>query len=96
MKLKHAFVATLLAISLGLGGTSCLGPDHTYGQVKQWNAKLTKEDWLNEVVFLALHVIPVYPVALAADVLIFNTIQYWSGNNPINDPGPFTGFSSKD
>lgn len=94
MKLKHTFVAAVLALSLT--GSSCLGPDHTYGQVKQWNATLAQQDWVNEVIFLALHVIPVYPIALAADVIVFNTIQYWSGDNPINDPGPFKGFSSKD
>jgi hypothetical protein len=94
MKLKRALVAALLAISLS--SASCLGPDHAYGQVKNWNVGLSEQDWVNEVVFLALWIIPVYPIAQFADIVAFNTIQYWSGDNPINDPGAFKGFSSKD
>lgn len=94
MKFKRALVAALLAISLS--SASCLGPDHAYNQVKNWNAGLSEQDWVNEVVFLGLMIIPVYLIALFVDVVAFNTIQYWSGDNPINDPGAFKGFSSKD
>jgi hypothetical protein len=43
-------------------------------------------DWLNEIVFLGLWIIPVYPITLLGDVVIFNTWGYWTGNNPISDP----------
>lgn len=94
MKIKNALLSGILA--LALGSTSCLGPDNAYRSIKNWNADLADQDWLNEVVFLGLHIIPVYPIALFGDVVIFNTIDYWSGNNTINDPGEFKGFSSKD
>ncbi len=91
MKLKQALLAGILA--LGLGTSGCLGPDHAYASIKQWNADLSDQDWINEIVYLGLNIIPVYPIALLADVVVFNTIGYWSGENPINDPGPFTGFT---
>jgi hypothetical protein len=34
-------------------------------------------------------IIPVYGIALLGDYVIFNTMDYWSGDNMINDPGPF-------
>jgi hypothetical protein len=91
MKIKETFLAGVLA--LGLVGSSCLGPDRVYNSIKQWNADLSDQDWIEELVFLGLTIIPVYPLALFADILVFNTIRYWSGGeDTINDPGPFTGF----
>jgi len=43
--------------------------------------------WANEVVFLAIGVLlPVYGLAGLADVLIFNSIEFWTGDNPIDPP----------
>jgi hypothetical protein len=94
MKLKKVLLASTLALALST--TSCLGPDNAYNSIKNWNAELSQQDWVNEIVFLGLHVIPVYPIAMFGDVIIFNTIGYWTGDNPISDPGPFKGFTSKD
>jgi len=94
MKLKKTLAAGILA--LGLVSSSCLGPDNAYGSIKSWNAGLSDQDWVNELVFVGLYIIPVYEFALLGDILIFNTIGYWAGDNPINDPGPFEGFSAKD
>ncbi|HEV8113127.1 MAG TPA: DUF3332 family protein [Planctomycetota bacterium] len=92
MKIKTTLLAAVLATIVGT--SSCLGPDHAYGQVRSWNAQLSDQDWLKEVVFIGLWIIPVYPVALLGDVVVFNTIGYW-GENPIKDPGPFPGFHKK-
>lgn len=87
--MKKFFLPVLLSIVLGCSG--CLGPDNLYNSIKNWNAELSEQHWVNEVVFLGLMIIPVYPLALAGDVLIFNTIGYWS-KDLINDPGEFPGF----
>lgn len=89
--MKKVLIASTLA--LGLTATSCLGPDNTYNSIKNWNAELSEQDWVNEIVFLGLTIVPVYGVALFLDTLVFNTIGYW-GTNPINEPGPFPGFSA--
>lgn len=94
MKIKRALLTVTLA--LGFLSSSCLGPDNAYGSIKNWNAGLSEQDWLNEAVFLGLYIIPVYPIALLGDVLIFNTVQYWSGDNLIDDPGTFAGFARGD
>jgi len=92
--MKKAFLS--LALALGILTTSCLGPDNAYHSVKNWNANLSDTDVVNEVVFLAMVIIPVYGIVLLGDYVIFNTITYWSGENTINDPGAFPGFTSKD
>jgi hypothetical protein len=88
--MKKLLLPSLLCIVLGCSG--CLGPDNLYGSIKNWNAGLSEQHWVNEIVFLGLVIIPVYPIALAGDVLIFNTITYWSGKDTIKDPGEFPGF----
>jgi hypothetical protein len=92
--MKKLFLASVL--TLGLLGSSCLGPDHLYNSLKNWNAGLSNQDWVNEVVFLGLVIIPVYPIAMLGDYLVTNTIHYWSGENPVSDPGAFPGFTAKD
>lgn len=87
--MKKALLSFVLA--LGFASSGCLGPDHLYHSLKNWNADLSDQDWVNEVVFLPMHVF-VYPIAIVGDVLIFNTIGYWSGNYLIKDPGAFPGF----
>ena len=81
--------ALLGALSLSLLGSSCLGPNNAYNSIRNWNANLTEQDWVDEVVFLGLNIVPVYGLAFMGDLLIFNTIDYWAGENPISDPGPF-------
>jgi len=92
MKIKKFLGVALLA----LGFSSCLGPDNLYGSIKNWNAGLSKKDWVTEIVYIGLNIIPVYPLALLGDVVVFNTITYWTGNDTINDPGQFPGFKRKD
>jgi hypothetical protein len=85
-----------LVLSVGLLSSSCLGPDHLYNSVKNWNAGLSEQDWVNELVYIGLHIIPVYGVCLVGDILVCNTVGYWSGNNLVKDPGPFPGFQKGD
>jgi hypothetical protein len=92
MKLKTTLLAAVLAAALWT--PSCLGPDHAYNAIKNWNTKVSDQDWLDEVIFIGLWIIPVYPIATLLDVVVFTTIGYW-GENPINDPGPFPGFHKK-
>jgi hypothetical protein len=92
--MKKALVSLLLV--LGFSSSGCLGPDNLYGSIKNWNAELSEKDWVNELVYVGLLIIPVYPLALAGDILIFNTITYWSGEDTINDPGPFPDFKRGD
>lgn len=69
--MKKALLSLVLA--LGLASSSCLGPDHLYHSLKNWNANLSDSDWVNELVFIPMHLI-VLPIALVGDTLIFNTV----------------------
>ena len=77
------------ALALSTLAPSCLGPNNAFNGLQNWNAGVTDIDALAEVLYLGMWIIPVYPIVLAADGLVFNTIDYWSGKNPISDPEPW-------
>jgi len=89
--MKRSLLAVLCAATMF---TSCLGPNRAHDSIRNWNTEVAEADWLNEVIFLGLTIIPVYPLAYLGDVVIFNTMGYW-GTNPLSDPGPYPdGFHS--
>ncbi|MCM1440450.1 MAG: DUF3332 domain-containing protein [Roseburia sp.] len=52
-------------------------------RVVAWNKQVGNK-FVNELVFFTLCVIQVYTVTLAADTLVINSIEFWSGENPMN------------
>jgi len=84
--IKTKFLACAV---LALGATSCLGPNNASNSLRNWNATVTDMDWADELIFLGMTIIPVYGVANLVDVVVLNTIDYWSGENPIDEPPPF-------
>ncbi len=67
------------ALTLGFGATSCLGPNQTFNDLNDWNQQVTDNAWANEAVFLGLNIVPVYSVAYMADLIVFNSIEFWDG-----------------
>lgn len=76
-KSKSAYLAASLAILIA--STSCVGPFRLTNKVLDWNQKIGTK-FVNEVVFLAFSIIPVYGVCALADALVFNTIEFWTGH----------------
>jgi len=50
--------------------------------VYDWNTSMDK--WISELVFLVLVVIPVYGITLFIDAVILNSIEFWTGSNPMS------------
>lgn len=82
--MKKTFLAGVLA--LGLFGSSCLGPNNAFNSLHHWNDSVTENKWGNELIFLGLNIIPVYGLAYLADIVIFNSIEFWGGTNPVDAP----------
>ena len=83
---KKTIAASALALALVV--RSCLGPNHASRGLTNWNAEVSSQDWVNELLFIGMYIIPVYPIVFLGDVLIFNTMDYW-GTNPIDAPEEF-------
>lgn len=62
--------------------TSCIGSFGLWNSLKDWNSNIGNK-FVNELVFLVFNIIPVYGVAYFADVIVLNSIEFWSGSNPL-------------
>lgn len=83
-KLKIKVACALLGGSLLF--SSCIGSFALWNQLKDWNQGIGNK-FVNELVFLAFNIIPVYGVAYFADVVVLNSIEFWSGSNPLAEVG---------
>jgi len=63
-------------------GTGCWGSFSLTGKVYDWNGSLGSK-WASWGVFLVFIIIPVYGTLLFIDAIIFNTIEFFSGKNPV-------------
>lgn len=81
--------AAALVLGTTLVATSCIGPNNAYEQVHSWNSRLSDSKFVNELAFLGLHIVPVYPVCMFGDYLLFNSVEFWTGTNWIAKPEPF-------
>ncbi|MCM1290955.1 MAG: DUF3332 domain-containing protein [Prevotella sp.] len=76
-----AALAAILAGSMTL--SSCIGSFALTNKVLTWNNQVGNK-FVNELVFFAFWVLPVYEVTGLADLLVINSIEFWSGNNPMS------------
>ena len=78
-KLTNLAVVTLAATMMW----SCYGSFGLTNKVHEWNGQVSNEKWVNELVFIGINIVPIYSVAAFIDAVILNSIEFWTGNNPI-------------
>ena len=81
-------VSTVLVVTVLSLTVACYGPFNLTRNVYHWNSEIkgsgeVNEKWMKELVFFGMIVIPVYMISALLDAFIFNSIQFWTGNNPV-------------
>lgn len=79
---KRIFSVAAVALAGTLLFSSCIGSFSLSKKVLAWNQTIDNK-FVNEVVFVALWIVPVYEVCAIADILVINSIEFWSGENPV-------------
>ena len=84
---RKGVVCLVLAGFIGIS-TACYGPFNMTKNVYHWNSGIkgsgeVNDKWMKEFVFFGMIVVPVYMFSALLDAFIFNSIQFWSGDNPI-------------
>ena len=82
--IKKLLFASLTAVML----TGCMGRNALTQKVLKFNLKATEGRWGREFIFLGLNIILVYPICSLLDMFVFNSIEFWSEENPINGQSP--------
>ncbi len=80
MKIKHLSVALCLMAGV-MATSSCVGSFALFNKLAAWNKDATNSKILNEIIFLVIS--PAYAVCGAADILVLNSIEFWTGDNPM-------------
>lgn len=79
-KFKSLAIATVLCGSVLF--SSCMGSFNLTKSVYQFNESISSNKFVNNVIFwLCGHV--VYGLTMSLDVVVFNTIEFWTGSNPV-------------
>lgn len=84
MKRNFKFFAVAAMLSGSMLFSSCIGSFGLFNKVLSWN-KSIGDKWVNELVFLACNIVPVYSVTFFIDTVILNSIEFWTGSNPVAD-----------
>jgi hypothetical protein len=79
--MKKLIFALVLA-GMVISHTGCFGEFGLTRKVYTFNQNAGGK-FVNQLVFWGLLIIPVYEVASVLDLVIFNTIEFWTGSNPV-------------
>lgn len=82
MKRTYLSVALVCALCGALTLPSCIGSFRLTNKLLSWNNQIGNK-FVNELVFFAFWILPVYEVSGLADILVLNSIEFWSGSNPV-------------
>lgn len=75
--------ATLLAAAIAMTSLSgCYGKMALTRKVYQVNGEV-QDKYLRSLVSWIFIIVPVYGISALADFIVFNTIEFWSGRNPV-------------
>ena len=85
-KNNYKLAATIVVCSAVLC-SSCIGSFGLHNRLVNWNQNIDSNKFVNEVAFFALAVVQAYTVSWLADAIILNSIEFWTGSNPMANVG---------
>lgn len=62
--------------------TGCTGSFSLTKKVYNWHHS-NPDKWLDEGGFLVCILLPIYGISTFADAIVFNSIEFWTGENPV-------------
>lgn len=81
--MKKTFIRNVAIAMVVVTMSSCYGSFRLTKSLYDWNGRVSQNKFVNELVFLGLCILPAYEICTFGDALIFNSIEFWGGNNPI-------------
>ena len=80
--MTQAFRMGVALVVASLLASGCYGPFNLTRQLHHWNEQ-AGDKYVNELIFLAFTILPVYGVTVVGDAVLFNSIEFWTGRNPV-------------
>lgn len=84
MKKKIIKLAAMATLTTGLAGSlsGCVGSNAVTGYVMQFNLMAVDNRYARGGLYILLA--PVYGLSVMSDMIVFNSIEFWTGKNIIN------------
>lgn len=93
--MKKNLTKPVIAVLLGaLTFSSCIGSFGLTNSVLDWNKRATDNKFVNEIIFVLIS--PAYAVCSFADLLVINSIEFWTGDKVIGQVGTTKDVMGKD
>jgi len=89
-RIRRVIAITVLCSSGLFVSTGCFGTFTTVKRLYHWNNTVDANKWAKWGVFVATVVVPIYPSATLWDMVFTNSVEFWSGRNPMNEPAAFS------
>ena len=83
--MSRALRTGVVLVALGLLTSGCFGPFNLTRRLYRWNEQVQGK-WEQEFMFILLAWVPVYGLAVLGDAVVFNSMEFWTGNNPVDAP----------
>jgi hypothetical protein len=86
----------VLVASLIIASFFCVSIYGCYGRfaltrkIYSFNQRIDSDKWIQWMVFLGMCIIPVYGLGVLLDVLFGNSVEFWTGKNPITSDAQTT------
>ncbi len=80
--MKKTIAVVLIVTFFSTFTTGCTGSFNLTRKVYNWH-RSQSDKWSDELCFLIVVLIPVYGIATFADAIVFNSIEFWTGQNPV-------------
>jgi hypothetical protein len=82
-QLRRAAVLTVTALTIATTTSACFGSFNVTRKAWMFNRDVSKNKFVREIVFLGMNIVPVYGIAAFVDVVVANTVEFWTGTNPV-------------
>ncbi len=84
MKKVKIYFATALVMGLSMVQTGCYGPFKLTKSIYDWNGEVSDSGIIRSILFVGMVIIPVYGLSLFIDAIFLNSIEFWTGSNPVS------------
>jgi len=84
MKSLKLYFSAAIIMALSMVQTSCYGPFKLTKSIYDWNGEVSDNGIVRSILFVGLVIIPVYGISLFIDAIFLNSIEFWTGSNPVS------------
>jgi len=78
------WLPTALALTLVWPQTGCIGSFGLTHKIYSFNKEVSPDLVVQELLFLGMNIIPVYPVGVFIDAFVLNIVETFTGENPLD------------